>query len=100
MANGNQGVDHMADMSIYTIWLVKDLNEFRTGLFSDSPRPTSGLDRLFSAGIQYNAWHSLLFSTLGDDLETYRDWAQRWRNGTTGELFFVSGFPMLSRLND
>jgi len=86
--------------SMFTVWLVEDIDVFQGRVFSDSFQPSSDRDGVLNVEIPYEGWEALLFGVLGASLENYRDWVAKWRSGETTDMFLVPGFPLLSRLND
>lgn len=95
-----QKVTQMINGSMFSVWVVKDLDAFREKVFSDDFRPASDLDKRLHAKILYEEWASLLFGVLGADVKQYREWVKRWRSGETSDFFIVEKYPLLSRLND
>jgi hypothetical protein len=94
-------VNNMIKSSLgITVWLVKDVEAFQNRVFSDNFGPSSELDRALRIDILYREWDALLFDVLKANRESYRNWAQEWDSGETGDMFLVPEYPMLSRIND
>jgi hypothetical protein len=86
--------------SMFTVWLVEDIDVFQGKIFSDDFQPSSDRDRFLNIEIKYEGWMALMFGALGASLESYRDWVAKWRSGETTDMFLVPKYPLLSRLND
>jgi hypothetical protein len=100
LKGGYNDANRIMMRSMFTVWLVEDIDAFQGKIFSDSFQPSSDRDRVLDVEVQYEGWEALLFGALGASLENYRDWVAKWESRETSDLFLVPRYPMLSRLND
>jgi hypothetical protein len=86
--------------SMFTVFLVDDIDVFQGKVFSDSFQASSDRDRVLNEKIPHDEWEALLFGTLGASLESYHDWVAKWESREASDMYLVPKYPLLSRLND